>query len=93
MIRPTVENTDINLKNVSLNFDDTTNSWFIFKNKDSLTDYLYNKNSDHFFVGTKCVIELNDLPFSESDTTKIIQARQKDLLGTRAANGYGAVQP
>ena len=72
MIRPTVENTDINLKNVSLNFDDTTNSWFIFKNKDSLTDYLYNKNSDHFFVGTKCVIELNDLPFSESDTTKII---------------------
>jgi len=60
-----IDDSDINLKTIDTN----TDSCFIFKNKDSITDYLYNKNKDHFFINTSIVVtDQNGDLFVYSDT-------------------------
>lgn len=47
-----IDDSAVNLKKIDTN----TDSCFIFKNKDSITDYLYNKNKDHFFINTSIIV-------------------------------------
>ena len=87
LINPTVENTDINNINASsLTTGDTNNdvgNLHIFKDKNPITDYLYNKNKDHFYNGIRIGFHVN---FSDVATSILLRCNPYKLTKNTVDN-------